>query len=175
MARLVVLVGPRGCGKTTVCTRLADAARARGLRVAGLVSPGTKEDPSGRCARRVLDLATGEARPLGRREPVQGRTWQLDEESLAWGARAAAAHAPGADVFVVDEVGPLELAEGRGWSACVDLLANVPAALVVASVREECFAALRHRLDGASTRLEVVHVTGANRDELPLVLLEDTR
>jgi len=172
MSRLVALVGPPGCGKTTVCARLAEAARARGLRVAGILSPGAEGDAAGRRARVVLDLATGEARPLGRRVArPEGGHWDLDEGALAWGEHAARAHADGADLLVVDELGPLELVEGRGWSGCVELLRGAAVRLAVASVREECLAALCAGLGPAAAVLEIVRVDEGSRDALPDRLL----
>ncbi len=176
MPRLIVLVGPPGCGKTTVCSRLADAARAAGWRVAGILSPGTPGDPSGRRARLVVDLATGAARELGHRVSVEGALhWALDEEALAWGAGAARAGADGADLLIVDELGRLELDEERGWASVVDLLCGGTWRLAVAAVREEHVDALRTRLGASGSRLEIVRVDERGRDALPRRLIEDAR
>ncbi len=177
MGRLVALVGPPGCGKTTVCGQVADLARGRGLRVGGILSTGVPADPSGRRERLVVDLSTGRSRPLARRPPVNegaGR-WHLDEAALAWGAEAARRGAAGADVLIVDELGPLELDEGRGWAECVGLLRDAACTLAVAVVREECLPALRNRLGPAAGALEVVRVSPANRSMLPTRLLGDAR
>lgn len=176
MSRLVVLAGPPGCGKTTVCRRLADAARAAGWRVAGILSPGTPDDPSGRQARLVVDLATGTARELGRRVSRDDACcWALDEEALAWGARAARIGADGADLLIVDELGRLELNEGRGWSDCVDLLRDGTWRLAVAAVREEHVEALRARLGTSGARLEIVRVDEESREALARRLIEEAR
>lgn len=177
MGRLVALVGPPGCGKTTICGQVADLARGRGLRVGGILSPGVPGDPSGRRERLVVDLSSGASRVLGRRRPVNagaGR-WSLDEAALAWGGEMARRGAAGADVLIVDEVGPLELDEGRGWAGCVGLLREAVCPLAVVVVREACLPALRDRLGAAAARLEVVHVNAANRSMLPAHLLGGDR
>lgn len=177
MARLVALIGPPGCGKTTVCTRLATLARARGLRVAGLLSPGAPGDPSGRGSRLVVDLATGAARPLGRRTgSAEGaRHWDLDEAALAWGEQAVQAGAAGADVLIIDELGRLELGEGRGWVGSVTLFRQGGWRLAVASVREDHLDAFRVLLGACEAALEVVRVNDDNRDRLPERLAGDIR
>ncbi len=155
-----------------MCARLADLARDRGLRVAGILSVGAPDDPSGRQSRVVLDLSTGDSRPLGRRAGGErGRHWNLDEGALAWGADAARAGAAGADVLIIDELGRLELGEGRGWVSCLDLLLEPRPRLAVASVREEYLPAFRARLGPLAADLEVAAVNETNRDQLPGCLL----
>ncbi|HSK09481.1 MAG TPA: nucleoside-triphosphatase [Vicinamibacterales bacterium] len=177
MRRRIALVGSRGSGKTTVCARIADIARGRGLRVAGIVSPDRPGEAPGAGGRLVVDLASGEARTLARRAggiETPGR-WQLSEAALDWGAAAACAGAAGADVLIVDEIGWLELRDGRGWVACVALLRDWTGPLAVASVREEYLEAFRLRLGASAAMLEVVRVTPENRDGLPGQLIGEPR
>ena len=69
-----------------------------------------------------MDLRGGETRALARRRdageaaPGERRRWVFDEAVLAWGDARLAAATP-CDLLVVDELGPLELDEGRGWTA----------------------------------------------------------
>lgn len=74
-------------------------------------------------------------------------------------------------MLVVDELGRLELDEGGGWVACVELLREARGMLAVASLREECVPALRDRLGPAGASLEVVRVSDENRATLPGCLL----
>lgn len=120
----------------------------------------------------VVDLATGAARPLGRRTKGTEGTWDLDEEALAWGAGAALdGAAAGADLLIIDELGRLELREGRGWGSCLGLLRDGIWQLAVASVREEYLDAFKTRLGAAASRLEVVRVHQGDREDLPARLL----
>jgi nucleoside-triphosphatase THEP1 len=115
---VALLTGDRQSGKTSVCRRLAEAAGARGLSVAGIVAPAIVRE--GRCVGyEVVDLATGRSAVLATIEGPgveQVGPFHFTAEGLAVG-RAALEHAaalPDA-LVIVDEVGPLELS-GGGWA-----------------------------------------------------------
>ena len=114
---ITLLTGPGGSGKTTLCRELAASAAAAGREVAGLVSPARLEHGC-KIGIDALDLRSGEVRPLARRPaPVAGappRPWTFDEATLAWGDALLVAAIP-VSLLVVDELGPLEWREGRGW------------------------------------------------------------
>jgi nucleoside-triphosphatase len=118
---LTILTGPSGSGKTTLCRELVAAARRDGRDVAGVLCPAVFEGArkSGIAA---VDLRSGETCALARRRdageaaPGAPRCWVFDEAVLAWGDTRLAASTP-CDLLVVDELGPLELDEGRGWTA----------------------------------------------------------
>lgn len=118
---LAILTGPSGSGKTTLCRELAAAARSGGRDVAGVLCPAVFE---GTCKTgiAVVDLRGGGTRALARRrepgpaEATARRRWVFDDAALAWGDARLAAATP-CDLLVVDELGPLELDEGRGWTA----------------------------------------------------------
>lgn len=138
--RIILLTGAIGCGKTTYCRTEIDAARRAGLDVAGVLSPARFEQGV-KVGIDVLDLRSGELRPLAhlhRAEAVSDVTgivtqrWRFDAETLAW-ANQALATATLCDLLVVDELGPLELEQGHGWTAglaAIDMRA-FDAALVV--------------------------------------------
>ncbi len=143
--KLVLLVGPKHSGKTTVAAALADRARQAGFAVAGLLAPSVRE--SGRLIGfDAVDLRTGRRTPLARRgrggsQQVGG--FAFAAEGLRLGAEALSPAATrGADLVIVDEFGPLEL-QGRGWRSAVDeLLSGFPGVLVLV-VRAEMVAAVR--------------------------------
>jgi energy-coupling factor transporter ATP-binding protein EcfA2 len=121
---LTILTGPGGSGKTTLCRELATAARRSGRDVAGVLSPARFVE-----ARRVgieaMDLRSGETRPLAWRHDsarpasLELCSWSFDETVLAWG-NAVLQRATPCGLLVVDELGPLELLQGRGWTAGLD-------------------------------------------------------
>jgi len=119
--RRALVTGPSGCGKTTLCRGLAEAARRAGRDVAGLLCPAVFEGEE-KAGIAALDLRSGEVRRLARRRgpdepgPVARRRWVFDETVLAWGD-ALLARATPCGLLIVDELGPLELEEGGGWSA----------------------------------------------------------
>ena len=118
-----VLTGDRDSGKTLVCTDLAAEGRARGLDVAGIMTA-----PSGaglHAPRQVIDLRSGASRMFG--IPAQVGTdpltpgWDIDSDVFAWATEALSAATP-CDLLIVDEVGPLELLDGRGWVHALEVL-----------------------------------------------------
>jgi nucleoside-triphosphatase THEP1 len=147
-ARVVILTGERGAGKTTLVARTVETLRSRGLRVGGVLTPGSWRD-GGRQAFDVVDLASGERAPFAHRLPREGwieeRGFWVNPEALALGRAALSRN--GLDLVVVDEIGPWEL-DGRGWAAeLAGLVAQDGEVLLVA--RRECLedAVARWRLD----------------------------
>jgi nucleoside-triphosphatase THEP1 len=124
----VILRGRTGSGKTTLAREVVTLLRQRGQTVAGILAPGLLEDGR-RTGFDVVNLATGESTALARETAdVEGphARWSrfaFSAEGLALGRRALGPDSEGADVVVVDEVGPFELA-GGGWAASLDDLAR---------------------------------------------------
>lgn len=118
-----VVTGERGTGKTTFVTSVVEGLRERGLRVAGILSPGETRDGV-RWSIDLVDLSTGERRLFATRDDVpdwlEVGSFRVEPGALDAGARALAPERVSrADVVVVDEVGPWELS-GKGWSAALD-------------------------------------------------------
>ncbi len=146
-AGVVLLTGPRGSGKTTACGALVAEMRGAGRRVGGVVCPARFRDGA-KVGIDVVEVAGGLRRLLAvragdatARDEGQGRelalgAWSFDREALAWADEALAATSPLCDLVVVDELGPLELLRGEGFSAALDLI-DTASGLVVAVVREE--------------------------------------
>jgi len=139
-ARLLV-TGERDAGKTVFCRALVEAVRSLPgpPAVAGVVSARVYEGGE-QVGIDVEDLRTGRRRRLATlRSPGEPalseatKLWRFDEEALAWGNEVLRSAAP-CDLLVVDELGPLELEEGRGWLGgleTVDSGAFTAAAVVV--------------------------------------------
>jgi nucleoside-triphosphatase THEP1 len=132
---VAVLTGATGSGKTTLAGAVVEQLRDRGARVAGILAPGMLENGR-RTGFDLVNLATGERAPLAREThapPGAHARWSrfgFLPEGLNLGERALGADARGADVVVVDEVGPFELS-GGGWADSLDRLGNMPCALVL--------------------------------------------
>ena len=151
-AKVAVVTGGRGSGKSALAAATVELLRASGRRVGGVLAPGTWR-AGARFSFDVVDLATGARRPLACREPrdgwrEEGSFW-LDPEGLALGRRALSRER--CDVMVVDEVGPWEL-RGAGWAGDLDALVAGAAPLLLV-VRRECLNAVvaRWALAGAPT------------------------
>lgn len=151
---LGILTGWRGRGKTTWCSALASVARARGLAVAGLLSPAIYDTDSLPVAERIklridlVDLATGYSRVLATpgdpHAEGHGMRWHFIQETIAWG-NAALSSADAADLVIIDELGPLELTHGQGLTAGLSLLDEHRYSCAVAVIRPELVAQAQAR------------------------------
>jgi nucleoside-triphosphatase THEP1 len=123
-ARIAILTGERGSGKTTTCLDLLARARRLGLDCAGLVSPGRLENGL-RVGQDVADIRTGERRRFSFEDgaPAEWTTGshRFERRVAAWASRRLDSACP-CDLLVVDEIGPLELRDGRGWPNAIHVL-----------------------------------------------------
>jgi nucleoside-triphosphatase THEP1/SAM-dependent methyltransferase len=161
-----IVTGATGSGKTTLVGAVVERLQARGLRVAGIVAPGLLADGR-RAGFDIVNLATGERTALareGQAQPGQHARWSrfaFDSGGLALGRRALGVDAAGADVVVVDEVGPFELS-GGGWATALDALRDFEGATILV-VRDSLVDEVRARWGSANT---AVHDVAANPDHI---------
>lgn len=162
---IVVLTGESGCGKTTLCVRVVESIKARGLDVAGVLT--LPRLASGeKIGMDVEDIRTGERCALAERavadQGTANLTWKFDEMGLARGAQILRGSTP-CDVLVIDELGPLELIHNQGWISALAVLqaGNYRAALVV--IRPGLIENFQRQLNG---RAPVMTLTPANREEM---------
>jgi nucleoside-triphosphatase THEP1 len=141
---LILLSGPIGSGKTTLCQRAAAAARERGIPVTGVLAPALLQHGQ-KVGIVAEDLYSGETRLLARSDQELGGVrvgrYSFDDGTLQWMAslceRALAAGAPGGDALVfVDEIGPLELRQAGGLARAILLLARPRRGAAVVVVRD---------------------------------------
>jgi nucleoside-triphosphatase THEP1 len=179
-ARLFVITGERGAGKSVACARLAGLLRERGVDVGGVI---TERSEAG-SDREAVDVATGARRPFGRQgqageapsaAPAQGvedpltPSWRYDDDVFRWGNEVFARDGD-REVLLVDELGPVELLGGRGWTRPLERLAagDFQTAVVV------CRPGLLDRLSTLVGRPpdSLFVVTVENRDGLPGAVAE---
>ncbi len=137
-----ILTGRRGSGKTSLCTRVFEEARKRGLDTAGIFCPAVFKDGQ-KIGISARDARSGETRLLAgkiRRQGsesglkrgfrleaeelpsgIQTKIWDFDESVLEWGNSVFSCACP-CDLLFVDEIGPLELEKGQGWMDALDAL-----------------------------------------------------
>lgn len=114
---LFLITGHQGSGKSTWCMKLAEQQKNKGLVVKGLLSPacifhGFKIGID------LMDLGSGERRKLAimRKSSAIGlitEDWKLDRSTLEWGNRVLK-EIGSCDVFILDELGPLEFKHDEG-------------------------------------------------------------
>ena len=171
----VLLTGERQVGKTTVCKQVAELARELGYDPAGLLTlaiPGQDGLPM---AYHALMVSDGEQRLLARADDDLGgdRTgrYSFDTDVFPWViGRLRAAISQGCDLLIVDEIGPLELEQGKGLAPILSDLSEGKFLLLLV-VRPELVGQLQKRLPGIAFR--TFTVTLGNRQTLPDAIIKE--
>ncbi len=145
---LVLVSGTKGAGKTRLCMDLVEHAYVRGLKLRGLISPAIFENDT-KVGIDLMDLHTGERRTLAFRAGVeQGdfRTinWQMVAETLEWG-NTILKQIDSCDLFILDEVGPLEFEQGVGLMIGLEILDSRKKFPAVVVVRPSLLSTARRR------------------------------
>ncbi len=169
---VVILVsGERRAGKTRVLQAVRTAALDAGLSVGGFLSVarivgGVKVGID------LLDVATGSIIPLATRRDERRDTggiistghYTFDPTALERGldyARTGKA----ADVFFVDELGPLEFRQGLGWAGVIPLIRARTFGVAFVVVRPELVGVAQEQMALAPDS-PLITVDAVNRDEL---------
>jgi nucleoside-triphosphatase THEP1 len=171
---LILWTGPKHGGKTTSVTELARRVRQSGFRVAGLLAPSVYRDGH-LVGFEALDLQSEARAPLAVRRDDLGDVgpFHFVEEGLRLGRQALdVAATEGADLVLVDEFGPLELASG-GWRPAVDALVRAGKTPLVIVVRQGLADAVRDVYADAPSR--ILSATGPTSIPEVIHLLKDHR
>ena len=123
--QLIIITGPSGSGKTRWCQALAAKANSLGIAAGGFVSPAVFEG-NRKIGIDLLDLGSGIRRCLAvhRDESSKGQItddWQFIDATLKWGNELLA-HPGACPLFILDELGPLELERGVGLKNGIELI-----------------------------------------------------
>ena len=123
--RLIIVTGHKGSGKTRWCLALVEAASAKGISMAGLVSPAVFEGDL-KVGIDLRDLRSGAQRRLAvqRGKSNHGqitKDWNVDNETLNWG-NAILAQSGDCPLLILDEMGPLELQRDVGLTNGIGLI-----------------------------------------------------
>lgn len=158
--RLVILSGSRGIGKSTVCQKVVEIARSRGLTCGGIItSKATDLDII------IEDIKTGVrsvlASELGRYSGPHFGKYSFNPQGLQFGVTAIK-HSVSDDILFIDELGHLEV-RGEGFAEAFEMLAGDRVNQVVVVIREGLLDVLLPRF---TNRPHIFHVTMENRDTL---------
>jgi nucleoside-triphosphatase THEP1 len=179
---VILISGERRVGKTTLLLNLRAAAKR--LRMGGFLSVARFEGGE-KTGIDLMDAATGEIMTLAVAESnetqavtdehgitgeVKTGHYRFDPAGLAAGRRCAVA-GQGADLFFVDELGPLELLRGQGWADVIPMIRarDFGAALVV--VRPELIEVAKEQMRLPANTPEIV-VNEENRVALAAALAD---
>ncbi len=152
--KLVLWTGKKHSGKTTAAAKLAQAARAEGFAVAGLLAPSTYRN--GRLiGYDILELRNKTRTSLAQHKTDGNKTerFTFAADGLKLGRSALSpAATKSADIIIVDEFGPLEL-RGDGWRRDVDSLLASSNALILLVVRRELVDRVQELYAGVPSRI----------------------
>jgi nucleoside-triphosphatase THEP1 len=173
-ARIGLLTGPVGVGKTTVAERVAGLARRRGSACGGLLAPAMLN----RCGQKTgiwgVDILTAERCILARTDrdlggPAIG-AYSFDAQALKWTLEVVENAVGACDLLIVDEIGKLELWRGIGLAPILPRLAagEVDRSLVL--VRDFLLDELKSQLGPGEQA--VFEVSEDNRGDLPPCVLQ---
>lgn len=157
--QIVVLTGDMGIGKTTTCLQLAERARAARFDCAGVISLGRFAD-GGKVGIDLLNLRTQERLCLAEADdaPASLRTgrYRFDETAMRQGGVWLAAACP-CDLLIIDELGPLELVRGEGWTNALDILRSGAYRLAVVVVRPSLVGVFTAAMQAADATLHTLN------------------
>lgn len=123
---IFVVTGEVRQGKTTFTRRLIELLRAEGCTVGGFLALGVHDAEGQRIGFDLYDIQSGTALPLCTTTPQAGSmnigNYYFHADTVERGrALLSEPEAAGAQLIVIDELGPLELSN-RGWSDAVEAL-----------------------------------------------------
>lgn len=174
-SQAILLTGRRGVGKTTVCQAVAELARRWGHQPAGVISLALYDSHRAKVGLEVVDVGSSECWLLARSDRELGGPrvgpYSFDPAALARALKVLRrATSAGCDLLMVDEIGPLELEQGKGFAPILDLLPIEGPTHTLIVVRPALLdRLLLHLRDIEST---VFNATEENRDELPRQIIE---
>jgi nucleoside-triphosphatase THEP1 len=122
---ILFVTGPLHSGKTTFVKQLISRLSDQALTIGGYITPAVFEDDE-RTGYDLMDLKTGHLSPFLRKEGQPGLERVGAYFFIQSGLEKAASIIGGcpADICIIDEIGPLELAGGGLWPPISELLSR---------------------------------------------------
>jgi len=167
--RIMLITGERQVGKTTALKRALTTIRQAGVSVSGLLTQRTGPhdlevwELRTESVYRLTDpFDTSSASPLDH--------FKMNAAAMARSTRALAGSFP-TQVFVLDEMGPLELKYRQGWVDVLALLVRESYVFAVVVVRPSLLGQAVVELP--ATMYSVVHVTSHNREGVPALIANE--
>lgn len=160
--RIIMITGERRTGKTTLCLKLSEQLRRHGLTVSGMITQ--QPEPHTLVS---TELRTGHrhtlTHPFDSPQGIALTHFRINPETMVRSARGVQRSFP-TQVFILDELGPLELVRGEGWVEVLSLLKSGTYVVALIIVRPTL-------LDEAICQLPadwytLIKLTKENRDDI---------
>jgi nucleoside-triphosphatase len=165
---VILISGDRRVGKTTALLTVRKSAIQAGRRVGGFLSV-ARFEANEKAGIDLMDAATGRVMPLATLGEASGGAddictghYTFSPDALAAGLQYAEA-GRGADVFIVDELGPLELQRGAGWIAVIDMIRSRAFGVALVTIRPELLDHAREKM-ALPPDAPLILIDAANRD-----------
>ena len=124
LPKIVGLCGTSGSGKTQTCRKLIKELRSGDIACCGFISPAVFGD-SEKTAIKVQWLGSGEEQvlmtPVTKASQITFRRWQIFPQVFEW-INQELTDMQESEAFFSDEIGPLEVLEGKGWIKALEIL-----------------------------------------------------
>jgi len=165
----ILLTGEIGAGKTTICEKIVEGARKRGIACTGILTRNLKEN--GNVVLQIEELSSGEKRLMAQKSEdgkalrgIHYCKYVFDEDTIKFAKKALLKRA---DLLLIDEVGPLELGGKVFSNAFKEFEATENRhAIIVTRIETKDQVAKRLKTDYST-----YEVTEKNRNELPEIIL----
>lgn len=135
--KIVGLCGTSGSGKTLTCQKMVAELRSAGVACCGFISPAVFEKTE-KTAIKVQWLESDEERILLSSVTPESQLrfgrWQIHPDVFDW-INHKLESLQYCKVFLCDEIGPLEVLEGKGWVVALDFVEERKFELTVISFR----------------------------------------
>jgi nucleoside-triphosphatase THEP1 len=164
-SKIILLTGPRFCGKSLFVENLLPVLLENGLSVTGFFQRGVFDGGGDKAGYDLVSVQNAESVPLAHRASPNS-PWEFNEQAFD---RAAEMIEDGADVIILDEIGPLELSGGGHAKTLQNALVAQSALVIV--VREELALELKQSLP-PRCEVAVIRFEPGNEEKLSRRILE---
>lgn len=165
-SKIVLITGERQTGKSTLCRKMVQVLDQSGFDVAGLLTETVAPHELW-----VTEIRSGDrytlTYPFDSDAGIAMTHFRMNPQAMARSANALTACFP-TDVFILDELGPLELKRGQGWIQVIHLLRYQTYRVAFIVVRPTLLVDAMWQLPYSV--YTVVEVNTRNRDTLPAAL-----
>jgi nucleoside-triphosphatase THEP1 len=144
--KINVLTGTFGIGKSRLAEQVTRKWKEMGYTVSGLLSP-ARFSQGKKTGIFVQNAENEEIHLLASAIPgeIHGLDfgmWTFDDEVLAWGLNKLK-QIKSTDLFVIDELGPLEFEQKKGWSDAFTILQNQAYLMALVVIRPKCISSFK--------------------------------